>query len=230
MNSPHLFELDNTHHLVQAKYSQTQSELEELNLPSEALADLSETESATDDRKLAELGRNPAIGPGELLMGVPEAAIINAAFCHPGPYGGRFNNSQRGAWYAGLKLETSVAEVVYHKRRFLRDMRFEGEETFEYQDFLADFAGMFYELDEKEQQSCMQPEPVPQCYAAGQALAAILLHGGVAGIVYPSARYSGATCIVCFRPALVFNPRRGEQYEITIPTEKQEVYFQVLQK
>ncbi len=224
------FEADNTHRLVPAKYSDTGSVLENLGLPSEVLTDLSEIDAATNERKLAEQGSNSAIGPGELLMGVPEATIINAAFCHPGPHGARFNNSRRGAWYAGLEVETSVAEVAYHKRRFLIDMRSKGEEAFEYQDFLADFAGMFHQLASEEKESCMQGEPVPQCYAAGQALAATFLYAGSPGIVYPSARLSDATCIVCFRPALVFNPRRGKRYEINIAAETEKVELRVLQK
>jgi hypothetical protein len=35
-------------------------------------------------------------------------------------------------------------------------------------------------------------------------------HGSV-GVVYPSVRHSGETCILCFRPALVNNVRKGGQ-------------------
>jgi hypothetical protein len=45
------------------------------------------------------------IGPGELLYGVPEAHIVNAAFYHPGPLSGRFNSSQRDARYAAVELD-----------------------------------------------------------------------------------------------------------------------------
>lgn len=230
MAFPIALKVDNTHRLIPAKFSQVGSVLEDLSLPSAVLNDLSEIDAATNERKIAEKGGNPAIGPGELLMGVPEAAIINAAFCHPGPYGARFNDSRRGAWYAGLKVDTSVAEVVYHKRRFLTEMRFEGEEAFEYQDFLADFKGAFHELDQAEQQSCMQGEPVPQCYAAGQALAATLLYAGSPGIVYPSARLPDETCIVCFRPALVSNPRRGKRYQINIGTKNGKADLRVVKQ
>lgn len=224
------FKAEHTHRLVPAKYSGTGSVLENLGLPSEVLTNLSEIDAATNERKLAEQGSNSAIGPGELMMGVPEATIINAAFCHPGPHGARFNTSRRGAWYAGLEVGTAVAEVAYHKQRFLIDMRFRDELAFEYQDFLTDFAGMFHQLDPEEKESCMQGEPVPQCYAAGQALATTLLHAGSSGIVYPSVRLRDSTCIVCFRPALVFNPRRGERYEISITAETGRVVLRAFQK
>jgi hypothetical protein len=37
---------------------------------------------------------------------------------------------------------------------------------------------------------------------------------GSAGVVYPSVRQSGGTCIVCFRPALVNNVRKGGQVSV----------------
>lgn len=211
---------DDAHRLVPAKYSHDGSVLGSLQLPAEVLADLSEIDAATNERKIAEGGGSSGITPSELLIGVPEAHIINAAFCHPGPHGSRFNDARRGAWYAGFELETSSAEVAYHKRIFLRDMRCFGEEIpFEYQDFLADFDGRFHHLDADEEPSCLKPDPVPQCYAAGQILAATLLNGGSPGLIYPSVRHAGGTCIACFRPALVFHPRRGNRYEITIEAD-----------
>jgi hypothetical protein len=218
------FEQSGTHRLVPAKYS-TKSVLDSLSLPSHVIADLSELDAATNERKVAELGGNAAISPRELLFGVPEAHIVNAAFSHPGPAGGRFNDARRGAWYAGVALETSIYEVAYHKRRFLRDSRIHDRIAFEYQDFLADFSGSFHFLDKAEQESCLRHEPIPECYGASQALAATLLYAGSAGVIYPSVRHQGGTCIACFRPALVFHPRRGHSYQISVTTQDQDVQF-----
>jgi hypothetical protein len=91
--------------LIPAKYGAA-SVLESLSLPTHVLSDLSELDAATNERKIAENGGNPAIGLGELLFGVPEADIVNAAFTHPGPFGCRFNGPRRGAWYAGVEIET----------------------------------------------------------------------------------------------------------------------------
>ena len=200
-----------THRLVPAKFG-AESVLESLPLPPDVLADLSELDAATNERKIAENGGNSAIGPGELLLGVPNAHIVNAAFTHPGPFGGRFHGAQRGAWYASFEIETSIAEVAFHKRRFLADGRIQGRHAFDYIDFLADFSGGFHTLDAAEQESCLQPDPVPLCYSASQALANKLLFEGSSGIVYPSVRRHSGTCVACFRPALVFHPRRGHKY------------------
>jgi hypothetical protein len=215
-----IFEQQATHRLIPAKYSETGSVLEALPLPSDALSDLSELDAATNERIQAERAGNPAIGPGELLFGVPQAHIVNAAFCHPGPHGGRFNTSSRGAWYAGVELETSCAEVAFHRRRLLEETHFSGEQAYDYQDFLADFSGEYHRLDEAEQKSCLEPEPIPQCYASGQALAEALLHQGAQGIVYSSVRNPGGTCIACFRPALIFHPRKAKRYRIAVTAGK----------
>lgn len=215
------FERTGAHRLVPAKYGR--SVLENLSLPAETISDLSELDAATNERKIAERAGNGAIGPGELLYGVPEAHIVNAAFCHPGVAGGRFNDARRGAWYAGVELETSFREVGYHKRRFLRDGRIKELLAFEYQDVLADFSGEYHLLDESEMKTCLQAEPVPQCYGPSQALAAMLLYAGAAGIVYRSVRHQSGTCIACFRPALVFHPRRGSAYRISVKADREDV-------
>jgi hypothetical protein len=221
------FDQAGTHRLIPAKYG-AESVLESLPLPAHVLADLSELDAATNERKIAESGGASAIGPGELLLGVPEAHIVNAAFSHPGPYGGRFHSPQRGAWYAGVEIETSFAEVAFHKRRFLADSRIKSRHAFDYIDFLADFSGRFHSLDTAEKNSCLQPDPVPQCYGASQSLANKLLFEGANGIVYPSVRRAGGTCIACFRPALVFHPRRGPQYRLTVEAERDAVEYEAV--
>jgi hypothetical protein len=219
------FDHADTHRLVPAKYSK-QSVLEGLTLPSQVIADLSELDAATNERKIAERSGNPAISPRELLFGVPEAHIVNAAFSHPGPAGGRFNDARRGAWYAGVALQTSIHEVAYHKRRFLRDARITDRLTFEYQDFLADFSGSFHSLDQLELDSCLESEPIPECYGPSQAVATALLNAGSAGIVYPSVRHPDGTCIACFRPALVFHPRRGRAFHISVMAQDERIEFE----
>lgn len=220
----HLEEFDyrETQRLIPSRFAPA-SVLETLPLPAETLSGLSELDAATNERKVGERGGNAAISPLELVYEVPEAHIVNAAFTHPGPHGGRFNNARRGAWYAGLELETSIREVAFHKRLFLKDARFTGRRSFDYSSFLADFAGKFHVLDEPERAACLQPSPVPQCYALSQALAASLLAAHSGGIVYPSVRASGGACIACFRPALVHHPRRGKAYSLSIDADSDQI-------
>jgi hypothetical protein len=146
----------------------------------------------------------------ELVFGIPQYRIINASFCHPAPGGSRFNPEDRGAWYAGFDVETSQAEVAYHMQISLRETHWEGEEVTDYVDYQADFHAEFHDLrGRKEYRNALDPDS----YVASQALAAQLMGMGSAGIVYPCVRRDGGTCLVCFRPVLVSNSRRGSTYE-----------------
>jgi RES domain-containing protein len=175
------------------------------------LAAIFELDAATNDRLLAEHGRAPGIGPAELLAGVPNASIVNAAFCHPHPLGARFNGSDRGAWYAAFDVETAKAEVAFHKSLELAEVDWP-EESVTYDDYLADFNAEFHDLrGARGFQSALALDS----YEASQALAAALLDEGSLGIVYPSVRREGGTCIACFRPALVTHVRRGERWRFT---------------
>ena len=164
----------------------------------------------TNDRLAAERQLLPGIGLEELVFGVPHATVINAAFCHAHPLGGRFNGPDRGAWYAGFEIETSQAEVAFHKSVQLSEIgRFEDSVT--YDDYLADFSASFHDLRRARGfRACLDPES----YVESQLLAETLTDAGSLGIVYPSVRARG-TCVACFRPALVTNVRRGATYRFT---------------
>lgn len=170
-----------------------------------------ELDHATNDRLLAGQGLLPGIGVEELVFAVPHAAVINAAFCHPHPLGSRFNGPSRGAWYSAFDLETSQAEVGFHKSVQLAEVgRF--EDTVTYDDYLADFSADFHELrSAPRMRACLDPDS----YAESQALAERLLEVESLGVIYPSVRHPGGTCVACFRPALVTHVRRGKTYRFT---------------
>ena len=173
------------------------------------LQDIFELDNATNDRLLAESRLLPGIDQRELVFGIPSYRIINATFCHPAPAGSRFNSSDRGAWYAGFELQTSQAEIIYHRQLWLRETAWEEEDSADYLDYLADFRADFHDLRATtEFAECLSPTS----YAASQALADQLLELGSAGIVYPSVRRARGTCLACFRPVLVTNVRKGYVY------------------
>ncbi len=171
-----------------------------------------ELDNATNDRLLASQQLLPGIGVEELVLGVPHAAVINAAFCHPHPLGSRFNGPGRGAWYAAFEIETSQAEVAFHKSIQLAEIgRFDDAVT--YDDYMADFSAEFHDLRTAPAAltSCLAPDS----YVESQAVAERLLDADSLGVIYPSVRRAGGTCIACFRPALVTNVKRGKTYRFT---------------
>jgi hypothetical protein len=201
-------EQKDTVRLISTAYTDTQETvLHTLELPEQVLADLAELDGATNERIEAEQGRRFGISIQELVFGVPEATIINAAFCHAND-GGRFHDRGRGAWYAGFEEETAIEEVKYHRLRALRDTRSTGDYQFPFRAFLADFAGEFHCLSPADG-DYLAAGPVPECYVQPRTLARTLLNQGSSGIVYPSVRREGGWAIACFRPALVFHVRRA---------------------
>ena len=212
-----------THRLIPAQFADGgASVLTRLSDDPQTLNGIFELDNATNDRLLAESQLSPGIDARELVFGIPSYRIINATFCHPAPAGSRFNSADRGAWYAGFELDTSQTEIAYHMQLWLRETAWEEEETADYLDYLADFRAEFHDLRLNDLASPIDRANVlsPVSYAASQALAAELLQAGSAGIVYPSVRRSGGTCIACFRPVLVTNVRKGETFTFVFPDSR----------
>jgi RES domain-containing protein len=177
----------------------------------EHLADLFALDNATNQRLAAERGLAPGIGIDELVFGVPNFRIVNAAYAYPRPEGSRFNSGVRGAWYCAFDLDTAFAEVVFHKTVEYAEIDY-FHDSVDYQLMLADFSGQFHDLRQASGfKQCLDPKS----YIASQRLAELLLENGSLGVVYPSVRRVGGINLACFRPALVNNVRRDAAYRLT---------------
>jgi hypothetical protein len=174
------------------------------------LEDLTALESATNGRLVAQEAGLPELDTRELVFGRAGFTFINAAFTHTRPGGNRFNEEARGAWYCGFDADTAIDEVAYHLTRELEAVsRFEN--TTDYAELIADFFGAFHDMRDRdaEVQPALHKDPAI-AYPAGQRLARTLrIDHSSNGIVYPSLRHVGGTCLVCFRPDLVQNLRQG---------------------
>ena len=201
-----------THRLIPSKYNPDfESVLARIADNDQHLRDLFDLDQATNERLWGENGLLPGIGSHELVFGVPNYRIVNAAFTHAHPLGSRFNGPDRGAWYAAFAVETSQAEVAFHKSTEYAEIgRFEDSVT--YDDYLADFSGDFHDL---RQSSKFTRILDPNSYVDSQALAQRLLEDASLGVVYRSVRHARGTCIACFRPALVGNVRKDRRYRFT---------------
>jgi len=206
---------DDTHRLVPARYSEEdESVFARLTSDERLLHDLFQLEGATNERLLGEANLLPGITVHELVFGIPNGHIVNAAFSDARPEGSRFNGPDRGAWYSAFTLETSQAEVAFHFAQGLREVNWQEEETATYREYLADFRAEFHDIRSNPEYSrCLAPES----HVASQRLARDLLNQGSAGLIYPSVRHRGGTCLACFRPALVVNVRKGRIVSFTFP-------------
>jgi RES domain-containing protein len=177
----------------------------------DVLRDLFDLDNATNERLRGETGLLPGIGVDELVFGVPNFRIINAAFTYARPEGSRFNDGDRGAWYCAFETETALAEVSFHKTVEYQEIkRFDDSVT--YQAMMADFTATFHDLRGANAcPKCLDPES----YVVSQGLANELLESGSMGVIYPSVRHPEGTNLACFRPALVGNVRKGLAYRLT---------------
>ncbi len=175
------------------------------------LSDLFDLDNATSDRLIAEHGGAPGIGVDELVFGVPNFRIINAAYTYARPEGSRFNDGERGAWYCAFDSDTALAEIVFHKTvEYMEIDRF--DDSVNYQALLADFSASFHDVRGLARfDNCLDPAS----YIHSQHLANRLLDAGSMGVIFPSVRRAGGINLACFRPALVGNVRKGRAYRLT---------------
>jgi RES domain-containing protein len=175
-----------------------------------ALQNLAALESVTNSRLMAQETGLPGLDPRELVFGRPGHSFINAAFTYTRPGGNRFNDETRGAWYCAFDVETAIGEVSYHLSRELEAIgRFEN--ITDYAELISDLYGTFHDLRGIDWAVAPALNADPAIgYPAGQALARTLRAVASGnGIVYPSVRHPGGTCLVAFRPDLVQNLRQG---------------------
>ena len=178
------------------------------------LALLAEIEGATSGRLIAEERGLGALTADELVHGVPHARFINASFAYARPRApNRFNPADRGAWYAALAVETCIAEVGHHLTRALADAG-DFNAIVEYGEMIASMAGVFVDLRDLPDHPGLDPDTA-KGYPAGNALAARARAEGHNGIIYPSVRHAGGTCIAALWPNVVQSVAQGAMYRLT---------------
>lgn len=174
---------------------------------------LAEIEGATSSRLLAQEKGISGLAANELVYDVPHAHFINASFAYAKPQQpNRFNGADRGAWYAALDVKTCLYEVGYHLSNALADAG-DYHAIVEYAEMFCSLAGAFLDLRQRPDHPSLDPEKA-RAYPIGNALADSARAEGLNGIIYPSARHTGGTCIVALRPAAVQSVRQGAIYRM----------------
>ena len=175
---------------------------------------LAEIEGATSRRLTAETRGIAGLPANELAHGVPHAHFINASFAYAKPRAlSRFNGPDRGAWYAALDVETCIAEVAYHLTQALADAG-DFNAVVEYAEMHASLAGEFMDLRQRPDHPALDPDEA-RGYAAGNALATAARSAGLNGVIYPSVRRPGGTCIAALWPHAVQSVVQGEVWRLT---------------
>ena len=170
--------------------------LDRLVDPSELDA-LLELDARTNPRLREELGAIASIPPAERVVG-PGASVIMAPFAHPNPEGSRFCDATFGACYAAHALRTAIAEVRYHRERFMRASH-EAPQTLELMLYEASARGDFHDIRASEDRGWYSPTS----YEKSQPLGIRLHASGADGIAYRSVRDPSGECVATFKPSLI---------------------------
>ena len=177
------------------------------------LAGLAEIEGATSARLRAQERGIAGLRANELVYDVPHAHFINASFAYARPQRpNRFNGPNRGAWYAALAVATCLAEVGFHLTGMLADAG-DYNAAVDYAEMLASMAGDFLDLRQAPAHPALGAA-IAAAYPLGNALADGARAAGLNGIVYPSVRHAGGTCVAALRPAAVQSVRQGAVYRM----------------
>lgn len=179
----------------------------------EELHILEALEGLTNTRLRAQQTGLSALNARELAYGVWGTTYINAAFAYTRTGGNRFNDGSRGAWYCAFDDLTAIAEVAFHRTRELRYIG-EFQDIAVYQGLLADFIGEVSDARGLPQTTGVLDPDTEIAYPLGQALANQLRADGARGLLYPSVRKPGGTCLVAFYPHIVQNVRLGPRWKI----------------
>lgn len=179
----------------------------------EELALLAEIEGATSERLVVEERGRGGLPSDELVHGVAHAKFINASFAYAKPRElMRFNPAERGAWYAALAVETCIAEVGHHLTIALANAG-DFNAVVDYGEMIASMSGEFLDLRGLPGHPSLDPDPALG-YPAGNAVAATARADGRNGIIYPSVRHSGGTCIAALWPNVVQSVVQGAMHRL----------------
>ncbi len=156
-----------------------------------------EIEALTNDRLRNEAGDISLVAPEDRVTG-PGSTPIMAAFTHIGVES-RFSNGNYGIYYAGLSLETALAESRFRRARFLGATD-EPPQILTMRCYQCKVDGTVVDLRS-------DPEiHNPDSFAHGQMTAVELRNQNEMGILYNSVRHPGGECVAALRPSLLRVP------------------------
>ncbi len=164
---------------------------------------LIELEQQTNPRVRDTVGEISLVPPGRRVSGV-NASWVMAPFTHVNPKGSRFSDGRYGVYYAANRLETAIAETVFHFTQFACDSK----DPPRREDMRVLVGGVSNRFHDVESLPTSERSAVldPNSYVASQVLAATLRADGSNGLVYPSVRHLGGRCIGAFWPDVMKLP------------------------
>lgn len=154
-------------------------------------------ESLTNDRLQDQAGNIALVAPEDRITG-PGTTAIMAAFTHIG-IASRFTDGRFGIYYAGLSLETALAESRFSRARFLQATN-EPAQMLTLRCYTCAVHTSLVDLRADPQVHN------PDSFAYAQAIGRQLKAQNEMGILYQSVRHPGGECIAALRPKALTPP------------------------
>lgn len=154
-------------------------------------------ESLTNDRMQDEVGNILMVPPAERMVGQGTSAIM-AAFTHIG-VPSRFTNGSFGVYYAGLDLDTAIAESKLSRARFMASTQ-QPPQTLTMRCYCCELDADLVDVRQN------QEAHTPDSFVFSQALAQELRAQNENGLLYQSVRHSTEQCVALFRPTALKPP------------------------
>lgn len=173
---------------------------------------LYQVQALTNPRLQTEIGNLGLLAQDEIPFGIPGCAYATAPFTHVNPAGSRFGDGTFGVLYVADDMETALAEVTYHQRRYWSQVPALNYERFVFRGLSCTFrqAGM---LD-----ACSLPMTdalyASEDYSAAQSLGRTLKHARTPGLRYHSVRRPGSRCWAVMTPRVVTAVRQTTHFEM----------------
>ena len=142
--------------------------------------------------------------PGVIARGFEYSEAIAYPFASDATVASRYGDGTVRVWYGALEEDTALAETCWHQLQQLRAIAGVAHPVTRYRAVYRVHArGLFLELRGKERQ---YPELLDEDYGATQAIAKHAAAQGLAGLLYPAARWPAGSCLAAFRPDPLSDP------------------------
>lgn len=170
----------------------------------EELEQIALLEGLTNERLQAEVGSIYLVPKEDWVLG-QGATPLMAAFTHIG-HGSRFSDGSYGVYYAATSLNAAIHETVYHRERFYRASH-EHPCSISMRSYTAQTLKPLIDIRGDTFADYLNPDPTS--YTLSQEFGKEIRQNGNWGLLYPSVRRPGESCVAVFRPPAVSVPVQG---------------------
>lgn len=168
-------------------------------------------EQKTNPRLMETIGNLDLVPAGRRVAG-PGASYLMAPFTHASAdRPSRFSDGHYGVLYAGNRFAVALLETVYHHGRFLARTREPAGWTSQFREIGLAVSARLHDLRGGE--PAYAAFLAPDDYTESQRLGAALRAAGSDGLVYPSVRCPGGSCVGLFYPDLARRPLQGRHLD-----------------